>query len=73
MQASLKGRTALITGGARRIGRETALALAEQGVDVAVHYNRSDDEARQLAAELELRGTKAWTVQADFRRPQDYQ
>ena len=73
MQTSLEGRTALITGGARRIGRETALALAEQGVGIAIHYNRSEGEARRLAAEIELKGVKAWTVQADFRRPQEYQ
>ena len=73
MQVNLNGRTALITGGARRIGRETALALAEQGIGVAIHYNRSEGEARQLAAEIELKGVKAWTVQGDFRRPQEYQ
>lgn len=73
MQASLEGRTALITGGARRIGRETALALAEQGVGVAIHYNRSEGEARRLAAEIALKGAKAWAVQADFRCPQEYQ
>src|SRR5512146_271015 len=73
MRASLEGRTALITGGARRIGRETAMALAEHGVGVAIHYNRSEGEARRLAAEIELKGVRAWTVQADFRRPQEYQ
>lgn len=73
MQASLAGRTALITGGARRIGRETALALAEQGVGVVIHYNRSEGEARQVAAEIKVKGAKAWTVRADFRHPPDYQ
>jgi len=68
----LKGRTALITGAARRIGRETALALAEQGANVVVHFNRSDQEARQLADEVERKGVKAWIVQADFRRPDEY-
>jgi pteridine reductase len=73
MLKTLQGRTALITGASRRIGRETALALAEQGVNIALHFNRSEGEAQQLAAELERKGVKAWTVRADFRQPQEYQ
>lgn len=72
MLADLNGRTALITGGAKRIGREAALALAEQGANVVVHYNRSDEAALLLTAELERKGVSAWTVQADFRRPHEY-
>src|SRR6185312_315161 len=70
---SPQGKTALITGGAKRIGRETALALARERINVMVHFNRSDAEAAQLARELEQMGVKAWTVQADFRRPDEYQ
>lgn len=73
MLKTLQGRAALITGASKRIGRETALALAEQGVNVVVHFNRSEGEARQLAGELERKGVKAWTIQADFRRPKEYQ
>jgi len=73
MLETLKGRTALITGASKRIGRETALALAEQGVNIALHFNRSEGEARELAAELERKGVKAWTVRADFRQPREYQ
>jgi len=73
MLKTLQGRTALITGASKRIGRETALALAEQGVNIALHFNRSEGEAQQLAAELERKGVKAWTVRADFRQPQEYQ
>ena len=69
----LKCETALITGAAKRIGRETALTLADQGVNVVIHFNRSDSEARRLAGELQLKGVKAWTLQADFRRPHEYQ
>jgi pteridine reductase len=69
----LKGETALITGAAKRIGRETALTLAEQGVNIVIHFNRADTEARRLAEELQLKGVKAWTIQADFRRPDEYQ
>jgi pteridine reductase len=70
---NLKGETALITGAAKRIGRETALTLADQGVNVVIHFNRSDSEARRLAELLQLKGVKVWTVQADFRRSDEYQ
>jgi len=50
---NLKGKTALVTGAARRVGRAIAAALAERGADIAIHYNRSREEARGLAAELE--------------------
>ena len=69
----LQGKTALITGAAKRIGRETALALADIGANVVIHFNRSDSEARGVAEELQLKGVKAWTIQADFRRPDEYQ
>lgn len=72
MLQTLQGRTALITGASKRIGRETALALAEQGANIVIHFNRSDTEARRLAQELEKKGVRAWTVQTDFRCPDEY-
>lgn len=72
MTDELKGKTALVTGGAKRIGRQIALALAERGINVVVHFNRSDSEARGLAGELHQKGVNAWTIQADFRRPDEY-
>jgi NAD(P)-dependent dehydrogenase (short-subunit alcohol dehydrogenase family) len=48
-------RTALVTGAGQRLGREIALALAEAGWQVAVHYRRSADEARQTVADCEAR------------------
>lgn len=72
MLSELRGRTALITGAARRIGRETARALAQQGVNLVLHFNHSDGEVRELAYELERRGVRTWPVQADFRRPEEY-
>jgi NAD(P)-dependent dehydrogenase (short-subunit alcohol dehydrogenase family) len=59
-------RAALITGGARRVGRAIALALAESGFAVAIHANRSIDEAAELRREIEERGGRAATVRADF-------
>src|SRR6185312_10519840 len=58
--------TALITGAARRIGRTVALALAESGWAVAIHYRRSGAEADALAKEINDRGGRARTFQADL-------
>jgi len=57
---------ALVTGGARRIGRTLALALADAGFDVAVHYRTSKGEAEAVAAEIEARGRRAVALQADL-------
>lgn len=68
----LSGKTALITGGAVRVGRATALALADEGANVIVHYNTSADDAEELAREVQGRGGEAWTIQADFSKPEEY-
>jgi NAD(P)-dependent dehydrogenase (short-subunit alcohol dehydrogenase family) len=73
MSDESKQKTALITGAAKRIGRETALTLAGRGIHIIIHFNRSDAEARQLVEELQQKGVKAWTIQADFGRPDEYQ
>lgn len=62
----LSRRTALITGGARRLGRAMAEALAGEGVGVVVHFRSSEDEAQQLVSTLVGRGCEAWAVQADL-------
>jgi pteridine reductase len=67
MAQELRGKTALVTGAARRIGRTTAQALAAEGVNIVVHYHRSQGEAVALCDELTSLGIKAWPVQADFR------
>lgn len=59
-------RAALVTGGARRLGREMALYLAGRGHDVAIHYASSDVEAEAVAAEARALGVQAVTVQADL-------
>ena len=66
MGKDLLGRTALITGGARRIGRTVALALARAGADVVVNYRSSRAEAESLVKEITEIGRGAWAVQADL-------
>jgi len=69
----LSGKVALVTGGSRGIGRSIAVHLAEHGADVAVNFNRSEDEAAQVKAEVEKLGAMAITVQADVTIPEDAQ
>lgn len=63
----LKGKVALVTGGARRIGREIALGLAARGCHVAITYNRSRTQARITCAKIRKHGVKAAAFQADQR------
>nr|WP_315222488.1 SDR family oxidoreductase [uncultured Duganella sp.] len=59
-------RVALVTGAGRRIGRAIALGLARAGWDVAVHYRASEDEARQVAADIVALGRRAVALQCDL-------
>ncbi len=56
----------LVTGAARRLGREIALHLAGHGFDVAIHYRHSRLEAEATADEARARGAQAWTLAADL-------
>ncbi len=58
--------TALVTGAARRIGRAIALALAEDGWRVAVHYNASTEDAEAVVAEIQNAGGVAAAIPADL-------
>lgn len=59
----LTGKTALVTGAGRGIGREIALTLAEYGADVIVNYNGSKEKAEETAAKIEAMGRKAAVYQ----------
>jgi pteridine reductase len=61
-------KTALITGAARRIGREIALTLARSGYNIVVHHNASVTEAETLCEEIRSIGCKAWPISFDLRK-----
>jgi len=69
VQARFKDKNVLITGAARRIGRAIARGLADEGANIAVHYNTSKAEALDLCRELESKGVKAWPVSASLENP----
>jgi 3-oxoacyl-[acyl-carrier protein] reductase/pteridine reductase len=63
----LSGKSALVTGGARRIGRAIALALAAEGADVAITYLKSGREAKETARDIEALGVRAVALDCDVR------
>lgn len=67
----LEGRTALVTGGAKRVGRGITLTLARAGANVVINYNSSADEAEQTATEAEGLGVAAMAVRADVTDYED--
>lgn len=64
-------RSALITGAARRIGRALALALAEDGYDIAIHYRSTAEEAERLAEEIGRLGQQSVLLSADLAQESD--
>ncbi|HEX7077983.1 MAG TPA: SDR family oxidoreductase [Candidatus Eisenbacteria bacterium] len=62
----LKGKTALVTGGTRGIGKAIALDLAEMGADVAINFFRSRESAKATVAELEAKGVRSVALRANI-------
>ncbi len=62
-------KTALVTGGAKRIGRAIAVALAAEGANAVIHYRSSADDAEATAEHVRELGAEAWTVPADLADP----
>jgi 3-oxoacyl-[acyl-carrier protein] reductase len=67
--AALQGKTALVTGASRGIGRAIASALAEAGARVLVHYVRSAEEAESLVADIRAKEGRAEAIQAELETP----
>ncbi len=68
---NLKGKAALITGGTKGIGAATALKFADLGADVAIVGRHDDDDARNVKAAVEKRGSKCIMITADMAKPED--
>jgi enoyl-[acyl-carrier protein] reductase III len=64
------GKTALVTGGSRGIGREIALDLARRGADVVINYFRNSGPARETTAEIESLGRRSISVKANVAEPE---
>lgn len=67
----LSGKTALVTGGSRGIGRGICTYLAQHGAAVAINYKESEKQALDLKKKIEDAGGKAITIQADVRKPEE--
>jgi NAD(P)-dependent dehydrogenase (short-subunit alcohol dehydrogenase family) len=63
---SLQNKAVLVTGAGKRLGREIAMHFARQGWDVAVHYGRSELEAKETVAQIQSLGRQAQAFQADL-------
>lgn len=68
---TLTGKTILITGAARRVGRLFALACGRAGADLILHHRHSPAEAESLRDELASFGRRAWILAADFSHPEN--
>lgn len=65
---NLAGKVALVTGSSRGIGRSIALALADAGADVAIHYLHRSDEAEKAEVQIQKAGRRCIRIQADISR-----
>jgi len=72
MNGVLHGKTAIVTGAARRIGRAISIALGSSGANVVIHDHQSlRGECEHLCDEMDLLGVKTWIVTADFENPSE--
>jgi NAD(P)-dependent dehydrogenase (short-subunit alcohol dehydrogenase family) len=68
--AFFEGKRALVTGASKRLGRETALSLADRGAHLAIHYHHSQDPAEALCQEIRGRGVEAVAIRGDLHDPE---
>lgn len=66
----LTGKTVLVTGGARRVGKTIVLACAGAGADVIIHHGHSAGEAGEVCTQARALGVNAWVVQSDLNDPE---
>ncbi len=69
-KSDISGRFALVTGASKGIGKAAALQLGAHGVNIAVNYNASEDEAAKTVESLEAYGVQAFPIQADVSQPE---
>ncbi len=69
MNKTLSGKVALVTGGSRGLGAATAIALADQGADIAISYVASEEKAAALVEVLKTKGVRAVAIRADQGDP----
>lgn len=70
-EKQFEGRTAIVTGGTRGIGKAIVIELAKRGANVAFNYAKSADEAEKLRAEIESLGVKAFAAQCDVANTEE--
>jgi len=71
MSGQFEGKTAIVTGSSRGIGRAIAERLADDGAGVVINYLENESRAREVVDEIEAKGGKAIAVQADVSNPVD--
>ena len=69
MSETLNGKTILVTGGAKRVGKIFALACARAGANVVIHHGHSSEEAEVTRREIVGLGRQAWVIEADLNDP----
>ncbi|GAA0331552.1 3-oxoacyl-[acyl-carrier-protein] reductase [Bacillus carboniphilus] len=69
----LQGKTALVTGASRGIGRAIALGLAKEGANVVVNYAGSEAKANEVVDEIKTLGVQAFSIQGNVSNPDDVQ
>ena len=62
----LTGKTALVTGGSRSLGKSIALKLADRGADVVITYRTKENEANEVVRAIEAKGRRAAAIQVDL-------
>jgi len=70
MDLGIDNKNAIVTGSSRGIGKAISLALAREGVNVAIHYNKSQNKAEKLVEQIKKMGVESFSIQADISNPQ---